>query len=75
MKIARHESAILSDLFISFLVDGSLNPLSNAFTTLVFLMFDQGGSELNSNVVYDGLNQRIILADTILGLSGKKKSG
>jgi hypothetical protein len=38
-------------------------------------MFDQGRSERISNVVYDKFNKRVILADTILGLSGKKTSG
>jgi hypothetical protein len=71
-KIARHTSARLSGLFIRFLVNGSLNPLFNAFTTVGFLMFDQGRSECISNVVYDRFNKGVILADTMLGLSGKK---
>jgi hypothetical protein len=38
-------------------------------------MFEQGRSERISNVVYGRCNKRVILADTILGLSGKKTSG
>lgn len=35
-------------------------------------MFDQGRTERISNVVYDRFNKGVILADTMLGLSGKK---
>ena len=38
-------------------------------------MFDQGRSERISNVVYDKFNKGVILANTTLGLSGKKTSG
>jgi uncharacterized delta-60 repeat protein len=51
-------------------LDGSLDPVFNSNTTPGFWMFDEGGFESLSKVLFDPLNEHIILGDTKIGPIG-----
>ncbi|AOW78266.1 hypothetical protein A3Q34_16300 [Colwellia sp. PAMC 20917] len=51
-------------------VDGSLDPLFNAYITPGYSMFDEGGNETLKKILFDPFNEHIILGNTTLGPIG-----
>ncbi|MBA6391508.1 tandem-95 repeat protein [Colwellia sp. BRX10-3] len=51
-------------------VDGSLDPLFNAFSSPGYWVFDEGSSDKLNKVLFDPLKSRIILGDTTSGPLG-----